>query len=186
MAWTTPSTWTTGQVVTAADLNAQIRDNMTFVHATHGGRLHEAAALSQTNSGSFQLVTWDTVTFDTEGAGVVADTTNRRLNIPTGYSGYWFVTAHVEWTGNATGRRELKLVKNETYTTRAPNGVGTAVSNDATNPAAATVLGQDVHYTGSFTAGDWVTLEAYQNSGGNLAFTTNSAVLWLMGWFLGI
>lgn len=28
MTWTTPSTWTTSQVVTAADLNTDIRDNM--------------------------------------------------------------------------------------------------------------------------------------------------------------
>lgn len=30
MAWTTPRTWTVGQLVNAADLNEQVRDN--FVH----------------------------------------------------------------------------------------------------------------------------------------------------------
>ena len=28
MAWTAPQTWTTGQIVTAADLNTDIKDNM--------------------------------------------------------------------------------------------------------------------------------------------------------------
>ena len=28
MAWTAPQTWTTGQIVTAADMNGDIRDNM--------------------------------------------------------------------------------------------------------------------------------------------------------------
>ena len=30
MAWTTPTTWTSGQTVTAATLNTQPRDNLTF------------------------------------------------------------------------------------------------------------------------------------------------------------
>lgn len=32
MAWTTPVTWVDGAVVDAADLNEQIRDNMTFLN----------------------------------------------------------------------------------------------------------------------------------------------------------
>lgn len=31
MAWTTPVTWTTNQLVTAADLNAQVRDNLNYL-----------------------------------------------------------------------------------------------------------------------------------------------------------
>lgn len=31
MAWTSPATWTTGQIVSASDLNAQVRDNFTYV-----------------------------------------------------------------------------------------------------------------------------------------------------------
>jgi len=33
MAWTAPATWTTGQNVSAADLNAQVRDNMLALSA---------------------------------------------------------------------------------------------------------------------------------------------------------
>jgi hypothetical protein len=32
MAYTTPATWSTGQIVVASQLNEQIRDNMTYVH----------------------------------------------------------------------------------------------------------------------------------------------------------
>lgn len=32
MSWTTPITWTTGQVVTAANLNTHIRDNENFLY----------------------------------------------------------------------------------------------------------------------------------------------------------
>jgi hypothetical protein len=31
MAWTTPATWTPGQVVTASDLNTHLRDNLNFL-----------------------------------------------------------------------------------------------------------------------------------------------------------
>lgn len=33
MAWTTPSTFVAGDVLEAADLNEQVRDNMTYVHS---------------------------------------------------------------------------------------------------------------------------------------------------------
>jgi hypothetical protein len=33
MAWTTPKTWTTGAVLSKADLDEQVRDNMTYVHS---------------------------------------------------------------------------------------------------------------------------------------------------------
>lgn len=33
MAWSAPQTWTTGQIVTAADLNQDIRDNMNYLDA---------------------------------------------------------------------------------------------------------------------------------------------------------
>lgn len=31
MAWTTPKTWTTGELVTATDLNTHVRDNLSFL-----------------------------------------------------------------------------------------------------------------------------------------------------------
>ncbi len=36
MDWTTPRTWVTSELVTAAFLNTHIRDNLNFVHDTHG------------------------------------------------------------------------------------------------------------------------------------------------------
>ena len=34
MVWTTPITWSTGQVVTAPQLNEQVRDNLTYIMST--------------------------------------------------------------------------------------------------------------------------------------------------------
>jgi hypothetical protein len=46
MAWTAPATWTTGQVVTAANLNEQIRDNETYIkaHIDASAAVHGLAA----------------------------------------------------------------------------------------------------------------------------------------------
>jgi len=32
MSWTTPRTWVTGEIVTAAQMDEQVRDNLDFVH----------------------------------------------------------------------------------------------------------------------------------------------------------
>jgi len=34
MAWTTPKTWNVGEVLTASNMNSQLRDNMNFLHGT--------------------------------------------------------------------------------------------------------------------------------------------------------
>lgn len=36
MAWTTPVTWVDGAVVDAADLNEQVRDNLTYLYTASG------------------------------------------------------------------------------------------------------------------------------------------------------
>lgn len=55
MGWTAPSTWTTSQVVTATNLNEQLRDNMTYVHSgkPYAGALHNEGSTYSTTSTSF-------------------------------------------------------------------------------------------------------------------------------------
>lgn len=37
MAWTNPTTWTAGQVVTAANLNTEVRDNLLYLYGVDNG-----------------------------------------------------------------------------------------------------------------------------------------------------
>ncbi len=54
MAWTSPITWTPGQVVTSTDLNAQLRDNLGYLLARpNGGVLRDNNANYTTSSGMF-------------------------------------------------------------------------------------------------------------------------------------
>jgi len=69
MSWTTPKTWTAGNTLTAAELNEQVRDNLTFLNAKPSDIyvLNEASDYSTTSS-----------TF------VDVDGTNLSLSITTG------------------------------------------------------------------------------------------------------
>jgi len=55
MAWTTPDTFVAGQVVSASDLNEQIRDNMNYVHAGKPATViaRNNVGVYSTSSGSF-------------------------------------------------------------------------------------------------------------------------------------
>lgn len=66
MAWTTPRTWTTGELVTAAMLNEQVRDNSAYLKAqfdTTTGHDHDGAdskVIAWNNMPTAQQVTWIT------------------------------------------------------------------------------------------------------------------------------
>ncbi|MFQ3536758.1 MAG: hypothetical protein SNJ58_12870 [Aggregatilineales bacterium] len=54
MTWTTPTTWSAAQVVTATQLNEQLRDNLNYlISRPHGRVLHTAASNYTTSSPSF-------------------------------------------------------------------------------------------------------------------------------------
>ena len=69
MAWTTPKTWVAGNTLTAAELNEQVRDNLTFLNSKPSADyvLDEASDYT-TTSGTF----------------VDIDSTNLSLSITTG------------------------------------------------------------------------------------------------------
>ena len=46
MAWTTPATFTTGEAVTAAKMNAQVRDNLGFLY---GAKVASVGAISSSS-----------------------------------------------------------------------------------------------------------------------------------------
>ncbi len=72
MAWTTPKTWTTGELVTAADLNTHVRDNLTAVFAP--SNFQEAVGSSTdftTTSTSYVDITGMSVSITTVGGNLL-------------------------------------------------------------------------------------------------------------------
>jgi hypothetical protein len=67
MAWTAPRTWVTGELVTASQFNAQIRDNNMFLGGLHGALVQLDDNHADLASGTTTTVTWQSAVYDTDG-----------------------------------------------------------------------------------------------------------------------
>ncbi|CAG0991318.1 hypothetical protein ANRL4_02491 [Anaerolineae bacterium] len=83
MTWNTPDTWTTGQLVTAEDLNLQLRDNLNYVHSGKplAGIARSAGSDYQTNSGTL---------VDIDGTNLKATFTTTTGRILIAFSGTFY------------------------------------------------------------------------------------------------
>jgi hypothetical protein len=147
---------TTGQVLTVASgvpsWATPAAGGSTFV----GCELRKSA--NQTISDATDaIVTFDVETFDTDGFHSTSSNTGR-ITIPTGKGGkYRFSYTH-RWFGNSTGFRNTGIKI---------NGVSGASYNTVLN-LTSTRLVYNGSYVLDLSAGDYVEMVVYQNSGGNL------------------
>lgn len=99
------------------------------------------------------------ITVDVYDPGNLVDTTKYRIVAKE--TGRYRVTAAVKFSNNATGRRELFLYKNGSETStrdRARRAVNSSTDD--------TIL--ELNRTVNLTAGDYIAVFSYQNSGGSL------------------
>lgn len=159
MPWTTPKTYSVGDVLTAADLNAYQRDNVGWLGTDKPHcRVRNTANISHTSSGSYQALTFNSERVD---VGSMHDTGSNtsRLTVPTGGGGFYAIGGCIEFAANATGRRGIDIYLNgSTIIAREEcNNLG---ASPATPISIATVY--------QLAAGDYVELRGLQASGGNL------------------
>jgi hypothetical protein len=146
----------TGQVLTVASGVPSWATPATsgFVGAS---MYHAAFNISLTNATSTKLTwtdaeeMWDTSSFHTQSAGT-------RITIPSGKAGYYTINFGVGWDANASNRRVVNVLKNNTDnllsvettsgTTYYPSTYGTVVA--------------------SLSVGDYLEVQAYQDSGGTI------------------
>ena len=112
MAWTTPATWSTGQIVEASDLNAQIKGNMELtapaLFSAQGDILYATGAnaparlakdtnatRSLTNTGSNNNPAWAQVSMATGVSGT--------LPVANGGTGATSLNDHYVLVGSGTG-----------------------------------------------------------------------------------
>jgi len=111
------------------------------------------------NDNSFTAITFDSEDHDT-GAMHSTATNTSRLTVPANAGGAYLVCGGTRFAANGTGTRVVRIVKNG----------ATQVSTGTAVPGNASV---DVVIATSclvvLAAGDYVELQAYQNSGGALA-----------------
>ncbi len=152
-----------GQKIRAALLNTLLD---TGVSAQYN-----ASATQTIGTGTQPVVAFGTanrtsalVTRSTQGAGH-RFTLNR--------SGVWGITTCIRWAGAVTGERYVLL----TSSLGGLCSAGFPMSNGATSPlnGPVTVSPSTQEY---FTAGDWVQVEAFQNSGSNKDLEFNNGAGW--------
>lgn len=107
---------------------------------------------------SFTAITWDQESYDTDSMhdNVI---NNSRITINT--AGKYSILAQAEWANNNSGVRQLQIRKNGTETL--------GMTRVADNQAGAEGI---IAVVGDFAVNDYIELRVWQNSGGNLNFTT--------------
>ena len=115
------------------------------------------------------LETYDTNTFHDNV------TNNSRMTIPAGKGGYYQVNAQGLWNTNTTGSRQIAIYKNGSVAI-----YGVLPVSSASGDIVSSII-----FTLNLTAGDYVQMYAYQNSGGALAFYPNNTYGGLAVTYLG-
>jgi len=165
VAWTTPISWVTGSVVTAAQLNQQLRDNLNFLFDPPEARIFNAAVsvASGTVPGALSL---PTVVWDSTGSTMTSAA--GKITIPL--AGVYEVNGGGVWGASATG-----VVRRLGFLYPGPTSGGTSLVQNSNN----ITVEQTASDMTKFAANDTVQLAGAQNSGGALNLT--NAVL-IVAW----
>jgi hypothetical protein len=149
-------TWVTGQVVTAAQLNANLRDAVNFMLAP------PLAIMRQTAAGAFANSTWTSVALDTEDidrdGGHSNVTNNSRYTAQT--QGYYLAGGKISFASNVTNRRWTRWAVNGTEVSGSRISVQAANGDSTEVPAASRWVFLNV--------GDYLELQGFQDSGGSI------------------
>lgn len=157
-----PKTWVAGEDLTAGELNLELRDALSFLLDPPRASVYTSVDTTMATS-TATAIAFDVEFYDTDSMHDNV-TNNSRLTINT--SGVYLVKGMVGFASNTTGYREVEIRK---------NGSGVARSRLQTQPTAigtTVLIAADI----ALTAGDYIQLFGWQNSGGNLL--TVSGATW--------
>jgi hypothetical protein len=161
MAWTTPRTWVTSEMATAALLNTYVRDNLVAVRDQASCRLKRTGAAVAVTTAVALKVNFDATEWDT--TGTMADLVNDRITFPD--SGKYIIGGHLAFGAGVTGRREMRIVYFDLVANAA---IRVLIEANEGIAAARNVLSIESLF--DCKAGDYIYMEAFQNSGGNLNY----------------
>lgn len=158
MAWTTPKTWASGDVLSSSDMNLHIRDNTRWLaHSSTGGapmaRLYlsdDSDIATATNTTIGSTGTW-AEKFDIGG---LHDSTSQRLTAPAGGGGVYLFGAQVYWEWASTGYRQIDLYDGTVRQSLDRVNGGPAIQQTVT--------------LARLSSGGYMVARAAQASGGNL------------------
>lgn len=170
MAWTTPKTWAVNDVLTAADMNTYVRDNMNVVGVPPLARATMTAGPPTIANNAWTTLVLPTRDLDQDPTGsLIYDTASGIFTCRT--AGVYQAVAEVRWAANATGGRGLGWSYNAasppTWSdTQAGNATGT--SQGCTSPLV------------RLAVNDTLRVLAFQSSGAGLALIagTGPIAIW--------
>jgi hypothetical protein len=166
MAYTTPTTRSTGNTITAAIWNADMVDNVKWVAGDSGGkpscRVYNSANYAIANA-TQQAISFDSETRDNGGMHSTVSL-QTRIVVPSGAAGFYLIGGHATFASNATGVRQLQIRVNGT----------TQIATSEVNSLSANALSLTVVTVYPLAVSDYVELMAYQTSGGNLDVQANN------------
>jgi hypothetical protein len=129
VAWSTPPTFVSGNVLTAAQMNTYVRDNTNFLHDPPGCSISRGTNQNVTSSTSGVGVTLGTVIYDTDS--MTGGTANR---ITPSTNGIYMFSFDGEWAANAGGSRVATIwetVGSNVVSNSQVTPLGTAAANNA-------------------------------------------------------
>jgi hypothetical protein len=170
---TVPSemTFVAGEVLTAAQMNTNVRDAVNFIIAPPLAQLVQAVVQSVGDS-AWTALTFTTETIDRDG-GHSNVTNTPRYTAQT--AGWYLMQGTVSWTANATGGRQASF---------GVNGSSTLFSKVFQAGTAAFVGSVTTSGTTYLNVGDYAQLFSWQNSGGanNTVINTESGPVFTLRW----
>jgi hypothetical protein len=152
----TPRTWATNDKATAALLNSNVRDAVSFLQTPPSFALVTTGTTSVPTA-AFTPITWGSANVDVYG-GWAASPNPSRYTAPV--AGWYYCAGVVQGATNATGRRATGLHVNGTVTRQTEMQVNAAGAGTAHTIAGFVFLNK----------GDYVQLECYQSSGVTLTY----------------
>lgn len=120
-----------------------------------GCKAYKSANQSLSNA-TATMITFDSEFFDTDAIHSTSTNTSR-FTVPAGKGGKWQLSTTLAYDANSTGFRQIRIVKNGTNFN---NLIAVPVTADGTHMSHTDIF--------ELVATDYIELQAYQNSGGNL------------------
>jgi hypothetical protein len=153
---------TAGAVITAAWGDA-VRDAIEHLarNKPHA-RVHNTSSYTHNSTGNYLAIPFGLERFDVGGCHSTVSNTSR-LTVPSGEAGTYVIGGGCTWAASGVGVRQLRLIVNGSTEI----ALQRLASETDTTPAF-TISG---YY--DLVAGDYVELQAFQNSGGSLDITAS-------------
>jgi len=153
----TVTTPITGTPISSSTFGIPVANNVGVLANPPIAKMRNSVAQSIPNNTNTAL-TWDTEDWDTVG-GHSTVTNTSRYTCQSGYAGYYLVHAAVAWASNATGVRDIWVMK---------NGVDVPGSMITVQAPPAGVWSQISETTVQLAVGDYIEAIVLQTSGGAL------------------